>query len=59
MEENEKLGKMLIDGKVVDLDTATISELETIEDKLKVDIEKIKKIISDKLFSDVDSVVEL
>lgn len=59
MEENEKIGKLLIDGKVVDLDTATISELETIEDKLKVDIEKIKKIISDKLFSDVDSVVEL
>ena len=58
MEENEKLGKILIDGKVIDLDSAPVSELEELENKLEAEIEKQKKIIEDNLFSDIDENVE-
>lgn len=45
----EKLGTVIIDGKVVDLDKAPVEELEKMKDKLKKQIAEIKKQIESTL----------
>jgi len=49
MEENEKFGTMVIDGKIVNLDTMPLEELQQLEEKLKKQVEEKKKKIIDVL----------
>lgn len=49
MDENEKLGTMVVDGKIVNLDTMPLEELQQLEEKLKKQVEEKKKKIIDVL----------
>lgn len=43
MEENEKFGTIVVDGKVVNLDNTEIEDLKKLEEKLKEKIQQKKK----------------
>lgn len=45
----EKLGTVIVDGKVVDLDKTPVEELEKMKDKLKKQIAETKKQINSTL----------
>lgn len=51
METDEKLGTIIVDGKIVNLDSAPVEELEKIEVKLKASIEDIQSKIMECLMS--------
>jgi len=52
MEENEKFGTIVVDGKIVNLDTISQEELEKVLNKLETQIEEKKKIIKEQLESE-------
>ncbi len=52
MDENDKLGTVLVDGKVVNLDTASIEELEKIEKQLLKKIEESRQKIDEYVTED-------
>lgn len=49
MDENEKLGTMVVEGKIVNLDTMSLEELQKLEENLKKQVEEKKKKIIDTL----------
>lgn len=54
MEENEKLGTIIIDGKVINLDTVSPDEMEKLENMLEQEIEDQRKLIENEIFSEIN-----
>ena len=52
MEENEKFGTIVADGKIINLDTISQADLEKVLNKLEAQIEEKKKMIKEQLEND-------
>lgn len=49
MGENERFGTIVVDGKVINLDTTEVKDLKELEEKLKKEVEQKKKKIKNDL----------
>lgn len=59
MEEKEKFGTIIVNGKMVNLDTAPLDELKQHEDYVKAKIHEKKEKIKKMLFDDHNDADEL